>query len=120
MQKISLNTVLKDNERFYFCNYLFITVCAQFHCLSAQIPRNLTINSPKKWQFPNFFLGGAATLQAPRLVRPMPFASFQSNKFEMIFYKVALIIVYIYLEIFTKTISRLRLGDHKPTFTLAQ
>ena len=75
---------------------------------------------PEKVAVPEFFLGGAATLQAPRLVRPMPFASFQSNKFEMIFYKVALIIVYIYLEIFTKTISRLRLGDHKPTFTLAQ
>ena len=51
MQEFSLNTVLKDNERFYFCNYLFITVCVQFHCLSAQIPRNLAINSPKNWLF---------------------------------------------------------------------
>ena len=27
MQKFSLNTVLKYNERFYFCNYLFTMYC---------------------------------------------------------------------------------------------
>ena len=63
MQKFSLNTVLKDNERLYFCNYLFITVCVQFHCLRTQIPRNLAINSPKNWQFTTF--RGAAALPAP-------------------------------------------------------
>ena len=34
----------------------------------------------------------------------------------MNFYKVVLIIIK-HLEIYTKTISRLRLGDYKPTFT---
>jgi predicted nucleic-acid-binding Zn-ribbon protein len=36
---------------------------------------------------------------------------------EVNFYKVVWIIVCKHLEIYTKTISRLRLGDYKPIFT---
>jgi hypothetical protein len=36
------------------------------------------------------------------------------NLFEVNFYKVVWIIVCKHLEIYTKTISRLRLGDYKP------
>ena len=39
------------------------------------------------------------------------------NLFEVNFYKVVWIIVCKHLEIYTKTISRLRLGDYKPIFT---
>jgi hypothetical protein len=39
------------------------------------------------------------------------------NLFEVNFYKVVWIIVCKLLEIYTKTISRLRLGDYKPIFT---
>jgi hypothetical protein len=39
------------------------------------------------------------------------------NLFEVNFYKVVWIIVCKHLEIDTKTISRLRLGDYKPIFT---
>jgi hypothetical protein len=39
------------------------------------------------------------------------------NVFEVNFYKVVGIIVCKHLEIYTKTISRLRLGDYKPIFT---
>ena len=35
----------------------------------------------------------------------------------MNFYKVVLILICKHLEIYTKTISRLTLGDHKPIFT---
>ena len=40
-----------------------------------------------------------------------------SNKFQGNFCKVKLIIICKHLEIYTKTISRLRLGDYKPIFT---
>ena len=36
---------------------------------------------------------------------------------EVNFYKVVLIFLWKYLEIYTKTISRLRFGDYKPIFT---
>ena len=39
------------------------------------------------------------------------------NLFEVNFYKVVWIMVCKHLEIYTKTISRLRLGDYKPIFT---
>jgi hypothetical protein len=39
------------------------------------------------------------------------------NLFEVNFYKVVWIIVCKHLEIYTKTISRLRLSDYKPIFT---
>ena len=40
-----------------------------------------------------------------------------SNKFEENFFKVVLIIICKHLEIYTKTISRLRFGDYKPIFS---
>ena len=40
-----------------------------------------------------------------------------SNKFEVNFYKCVSITICKHLEIYTKTISRLRLGDYKPIFT---
>jgi hypothetical protein len=39
------------------------------------------------------------------------------NVFEVNFYKVVWIIVCKHLEIYTKTITRLRLADYKPIFT---